>query len=164
MKSSFRRTSHLFTILLIILVSLGNLQAQTPQLDAFWAEISRTVAAGDFEGYGATFHEDAVLVSNFSNSSTPIVNALADWKQGFLDTQEGKMTAEVTFRFSQRLSDGNTAHETGIFRYVATQRGQEPSAQLIHFEALLVNKGGWKMIMEYQKSPATVAEWESLSE
>ncbi|MGD2123925.1 MAG: hypothetical protein PVJ76_19395, partial [Gemmatimonadota bacterium] len=38
-------------------------QDRTGELDAFWAEVSRTVAEGDFEGYAATYHEDAVLVS-----------------------------------------------------------------------------------------------------
>lgn len=159
MKLTFPNATRLLITAFVALGVLGSVQAQSVERDALWAEISRTVAAGDFEGYGATFHEDAVLVSNFSNSSTPISNALADWKQGFLNTQAGKMTAEVTFRFSQRLSDGTTAHETGIFRYVSTQQGQEPSVQLIHFEALLVKKDGtWKMTMEYQKSPATQAE------
>lgn len=148
----------------LALVMIGPVQAQLPDIDALWAEVSRTVAAGDFEGYSATFHEDAVLVSNFSNTSTPIANALAGWKQGFLDTQAGDMAAEVTFRFSERLRDETTAHETGIFKYVATPKGGQPNIQYIHFEALLVKKDGWLMVMEYQKSPATAIEWESLSE
>ena len=32
-------------------------------LDAFWNEVSGTVAEGDFEGYAATYHPDAILVS-----------------------------------------------------------------------------------------------------
>ena len=149
-------------VLIGLLVLPGIVEAQTHELDAYWAEVSRTVTEGDFEGYAALYHEDAVLVSNFSNSSTPIANALAGWKQGFLDTRAGKMTAGVTFRFSQRYSDGETAHETGIFRYAATPAGGEPNVQFIHFEALMVKKDGWKMVMEYQKSPATAEEWESL--
>ena len=144
------------------LLSTGVVEAQTQELDAYWAEVSRTVTEGDFEGYAAAYHEDAVLVSNFSHTSTPIANALAEWKQGFMDTKAGNMAAEVTFRFSQRYSDGATAHETGIFRYAATPAGGERTEQFIHFEGLLVNKGGWKMVMEFQKSPATLDEWEDL--
>ena len=138
------------------------LNAQTKELDAYWAELSRTVAEGDFDRYAALYHEDAALVSNLSQSSIPIAKALSGWKQGFLDTRDGKMTAEVTFRFSQRYSDGQSAHETGIFRYVATQAGGEPAVSLIHFEALMVKKEGWTMIMEYQKSRATPEEWQAL--
>lgn len=132
-------------------------------LDAYWAEVSRTVEEGDYEGYAALYHEDAVLVSNFSQSSIPISEALAGWKPGFDDTKAGKMAAEVTFRISQRLSDASTAHDTGIFRYVSTPAGGEPNEALIHFEALFVKKDGvWLMTMEYQKSPATQEEWEAL--
>ena len=128
--------------------STGATKAQT--LDAYWAEVSRTVNEGDFEGYAGLYHEDAVLVSNASQTSVPISTALAGWKQGFIDTQEGKMAAEVTFRFSQRYSDSATAHETGIFRYVATPADGEASESLVHFEGLLVKKDGWKMVMEFQ--------------
>ena len=149
-------------ILIGLLAFTGIVEAQTHELDAYWAEVSRTVTEGDFEGYAVLYHEDAVLVSNLSQSSTPISNALAGWKQGFIDTREGKMTAAVTFRFSQRYSDGVTAHETGIFRYAFTPTGGEPTVRFIHFEALMVKKEGWKMVMEFQKSPATPEQWEGL--
>ncbi len=32
----------------------------------------------------------------------------------------------------------------------------------IHFEALLLKRDGWKIMMEYQKSTATVEEWNAL--
>ena len=130
-------------------------------LDAFWAEVSRTVAEGDFDGYAATYHPDAVLVSGTSGSSYPIAQALEGWEQGFLATQAGEVKASVEFRFTQRLHDASTAHETGIFRYAVEEPGGEAVAQFIHFEALLVFKDGWKMVMEYQKTPATQEEWDA---
>ncbi len=130
-------------------------------LDAFWAELSRTVAEGDFEGYAATYHEDAILVSGISQTSYPIAQALDGWKQGFLDTADGKMKAGVEFRFTQRLSDATTAHETGMFHYWVVDGDGVRSDSFVHFEGLLVNKGGWKMMMEYQKSQATEAEWDA---
>jgi ketosteroid isomerase-like protein len=130
------------------------------QLDAFWAEVSRTVAEGDFAGYAATYHSDAVLVSQSRGGvSVPIAKALDGWQQGFLDTQAGKTTANVKFRFTDRLNDETTAHETGIFHYTADSADGEGADQYVHFEALLVRKGDWKMLMEYQKEPATEAEW-----
>lgn len=129
------------------------------ELDDFWAEVSRTVAQGDFAGYAATYHTDAILVSGARETSYPIASALKGWEQGFLDTNAGKMEASVEFRFTQRLNDETTAHETGIFHYTAKPVEGELTEQYLHFEALLVKKGGWKMMMEYQKRPATMDEW-----
>jgi ketosteroid isomerase-like protein len=131
------------------------------ELDSFWAEVSRTVAEGDFEAYKATYHPDAILVSGLSNSSHLISKAFANWEQGFLDTRSGKMAASVEFRFTQRLNDDDTAHETGLFKYVATPADGEPDVSYNRFEALLINQGGWKTIMEFQRSSATQAEWDA---
>ena len=134
--------------------------ADPAELDAYWAELSRTVEEGDFEGYAATYHPDAVLVNLGGGNSYPISAALDGWKQGFLDTAAGKMTAGVEFRFTDRLFGDGTAHETGIFRYVARPEGGAEQVAMLHFEALLVKKGDrWLMVMEYQKDAATEEEW-----
>lgn len=137
--------------------------AQTiDELDAYWAEVSRTVEQGDFEAYGALYHPDAVLVSGFSGESVPISRALAGWKQSFDDTAAGRANAGVDFRLTQRLNDGTTAHESGIFRYTFTPEDGETTVAPVHFEALLVKKDGeWLMLMEYQKEMATDQEWEA---
>lgn len=137
-------------------------KARLAELDAFWSETSRTVREGDFQGYSATFHEAATLVSGTSRTSYPIAKALARWKQGFMDAKSGRIKASVEFRFSQRIGDGSTAHETGIFLYSTVDADGKPTRAHIHFEALLVKRGGWKMMMEYQKSKATAEEWEKL--
>jgi hypothetical protein len=121
------------------------------------------VAEGDFEGYAGTYHADAVLVSGTSGTSYPIATALDGWRQGFEDTKAGRMRASVEFRFSQRLSGPTTAHVTGIFHYGVVDSEGQPTEQFVHFEALLVKKGAWKMMMEYQKSLATREEWDALS-
>ena len=131
-------------------------------VDAFWAEGSRTVREGDFEGYAATYHEDAVLVNAMAGNSYPISDALAGWKEGFDLTAAGTQTSDVEFRFSQRLSDATTAHDTGIFHYTAKDSAGVDSGYYIHFEGLLTLNNGWKMMMEYQKSVATLEEWEAL--
>ena len=130
------------------------------ELDAFWAGAASTVAEGDFDGYAATYHSDAVLVSLASGTSVPIASALAGWKSGFDDTKAGKATAGVEFRFTQRLYSETTAHDTGIFHYWFAPAGGERSDIYVHFEGLLVQKdGAWKLVMEYQKQPATAEEW-----
>lgn len=153
------RALPVLTFLLIVLPSPAAAQV-ADELDAYWAEVSRTVAEGDFEGYAALYHPDAVLVSGFSNESFPISRALAGWKQGFVDTAEGRAEAGVDFRLTQRLNDGTTAHETGLFRYTLTPESGDPIVAVVNFESLLVKKdGAWLMLMEYQRSPATEEEW-----
>lgn len=152
----------LATVLFTALTALPAAGQTEVELDAYWAELARTVADGDFDGYAAGYHDDAVLVSLGSGTSYPISEALAGWKEGFDDTVAGRASAGVEFRFTQRLSDATTAHETGMFRYFIGSPGEEPQVALFHFEGLLVKQeGGWKMIMEYQKEPATEAEWEA---
>lgn len=132
------------------------------ELNRFWAEVSRAVAQGDFVAYQATYHVDAVLVAGSSAAAYPIARAFARWQQGFMDTLDGRIQASVDFRFSQRLGDETSAHETGIFRY-ATVEGKGSAQKLyMHFEALLVKKDGWLMLMEHQRAPATEAEWDAL--
>ncbi len=133
------------------------------ELDAYWAEVSRTVGEGDFEGYKATCHEQGVLVAGIKKTSQPLAKALARWKQEFDDTKAGKMKASVAFRFGSRIGDADTAHETGIFIYTAQAADGKRTEEYIHFEALLIKQEGkWKILMEYQKSKATQKEWEAM--
>ena len=134
------------------------------ELDAYWAEVSRAVRKGDFEGYKATCHEQGVLVTGNKKTSYPLAKALARWKKDFTATKAGKIKAKVEFRFSQRFSDETTAHETGIFLYSFTDPEGRWKQEYVHFQALLLKgKDGWKIMMEYQKSKATKAEWDALT-
>ena len=55
----------------LLLAPGAGLSAQvTAELDALWAEVSRTVQSGDFDGYSATYHPDAVVI--FGDSTQPI--------------------------------------------------------------------------------------------
>jgi hypothetical protein len=129
------------------------------ELDAFWADMSRSVNQGDFGNLKAAYHNDAVLVNGFSATSYPISKAFDGWKQGLLDTKMGKMKASVSFRFTARLHDESTAHETGIYHYKSDPEEGHPRDDYVHFEMLLVKRNGWKILMEYQKGAATEEEW-----
>ena len=134
------------------------------ELDAYWAEVSRAVGEGDFEGYKATCHEKGVLVSGSKKTSYPLSKALARWKKDFNATKSGKIKASVEFRFSQRFGDETTAHETGIFLYSFTDPEGRWKQEHVHFQALLLKgKDGWKIMMEYQQSKATKAGWDALT-
>jgi hypothetical protein len=132
------------------------------QLDKFWSEVQAAVQNGDYERYRATCHPSGVLVSGAKKISYPLSKALAGWKQGFLDTQSGKMKAGVEFRFSQRWGDDTTAHETGIFHYWTLDANAVRTDHYVHFESLLVKENGWQTLMEYQKGPASKDDWEKL--
>lgn len=153
--------------LLILFVSstfsLADENKITRELDAYWAEVSRCVGEGDFQGYQATVHPEGILVSGSKKSSQPLAQALARWKTEFDQTKAGTMKASVEFRFSQRFHDTTTAHETGIFRYTSQQSQAEPKVEYIHFTALLTKKTTWVILMENQIKPATAQEWEQLA-
>jgi len=114
--------------------------------------VTRGVGEGDFAAYEAGCHPEGVLVSGIRKSSTPLSAALARWKKEFTATKAGEMKVSVVFRFSKRLGDETTAHETGIFLYSSTGPDGKRSEEYIHFEVLLVRKDRhWKTLMEYQK-------------
>lgn len=132
------------------------------ELDAYWAEVSRCVREGDFAGYKATCHRDGVIVSGSKKQAYPLYHALAGWEQDFINTRSGKVKGNVEFRFSGRLGDSTTAHETGMFCYTTTKPDGSVIKDYIHLEALLVKRGRWKIMMEYQKSKGTKEEWDKL--
>ena len=133
------------------------------ELDAYWEEVSKVVANGDWEKYKDACHPEAVLVSGSKEKSLPMRDILVRWKSEFDATKAGTRSSKVDFRFSHRYGDEQTAHEAGVFVYSFGVEGEEVKREYVHFEALLVKKEGrWLLMMEYQKSIATKEEWEKL--
>ena len=136
------------------------------ELDIYWAKLAKTVENGDFEGYAAAYHEDAVVVfaTGENKVSVPLSSAMAGWKDGFTKTKAGLQNDSVRFRFSQRIGNATTAHETGIFHFTSYDTdGKLLGEYLIHFEMLLIKRGDqWLGVMEYQKLSATQEEWDFL--
>ena len=134
------------------------------ELDAFWATVSQAVAVGDFATYAACCHPDGVLVSEAKGLSQPFAAAFERWKPEFADTRAGRMAATVEFRFTRRLGDATSAHETGIFRYTSKIPGAAARIEHVPFEALIVKRDGrWLMLMELQKAHVNAAEWDALA-
>ncbi len=156
------RTNHT-----LLLTEINPDSLRIAELDKYWHELSKTVKEGDFKAYEAAYHPDAVIVfaTGKNKTSVPLAKALAGWKQGFIDTKTGKNKSDVTFRFSQRIGDATTAHETGIFNYWSSDNdGKNKVQHLIHFEMLFVKQNGkWLGVMEYQKHRATQEEWDHLN-
>lgn len=155
--------SVLLPFMLISVAQAADEQSRLAELDAYWAAVSRAVREGDFEGYKATIHKEGILVSGVSKKTEPLSEALKRWKQDFENTKSGTKRAIVNFRFTRRLGDATTAHETGIFHYETVDAAGKAVPVYIHFEALLTKKDSkWLILMEYQKSKATLKEWDAL--
>ena len=138
--------------------------ARLAELDAYWDKVSRAVAEGDWDTYKATAHPDAILVSGVAKQTYPLTHAFARWVHEFEDTKAGKMKASVDFRFNVRYGDATTAYEAGIFRYEQIHEGVEPKPEFIEFEALLRKEDGqWLIVMEYQKSVLSEADWDKVA-
>jgi len=139
---------------------------RTAELDRYWSALAKTVKEGDFDGYRALYHDDAVVIfaGGTNKTSISISQAMANWKSIFDDTKEGKINVDVDFRLSQRIGNENTAHETGIFVFSnLDSNGKVESQSYVHFEMLFVKTDqGWLALMEYQKSSATLDEWDAL--
>ena len=137
------------------------------ELDRYWGAYVQAVKEGDFEGLKALYHNDAVLVKAASviQTSVPIDTELVVWKKGLDKTKKGKQIAEVAFRFSQRIGNETTAHETGIFMFTTMDIKSKVKAKyLVHFEMLMLReRDGWYALMEHQKSGATQEEWDALN-
>lgn len=130
------------------------------EIDAYWEEVERSVREGDFEGYSATIHPDAVIIAGRKQSSFPLRHALNRWRKDFEKTRSGEIKGEVSFRFAHRYRDTTTSHESGVFRYISTPQNGEPTVDYMAFEALLVkNDERWQMLMENQIGPASEEEW-----
>ena len=155
--------AHVSVMMLLAQPTLADDDKTIAELDAVWAELTRTVVEGDFDGMAAAYHADAVLVNAISGTSYPISEAMQGWKTGIDRTRAGEVDASVTFKFTQRLHNETTAHDTGMFYYTAKSLDEDASSAIINFEALLVKKDGqWKIMMEYQKSVATTGQWDAL--
>jgi ketosteroid isomerase-like protein len=151
--------------LLLLIASLAPLQAHaqvTTELDALWAEVSRSVATGDADLYLSTYHPDAIFVSARRGITRTVAEDVEANRDAWNDTREGRARRSVEFRFTERLNSGASAHEVGIFRYASTEADEATRVVLIHFEAALVKKDGvWLQLLELQTSDATEAEWEA---
>ncbi|SMG21618.1 YybH family protein [Arenibacter troitsensis] len=135
-------------------------QDRITELNAYWNVVKENVEAGDVAGYGATFHEDGILVSDRGKVCYSLREALEQWRNGLEKTNKGITKVNLDFRFSERTGDNTTAFERGIFRHNLLDEHGERTERFIHFDALLIKKNGkWQIMLEHQKLPATKEEW-----
>ena len=152
------------TICLLICLS-GSAFAEgttTREIDRdVWSVVSRTVVESDIEGMAAIYHSDAVLVGD--SGTVPIAEQLAKWGRDMEAAKRDGTRASVSFRFTGRQDDKNTAFESGIFKYTVTALSGTETSYYVPFEQLLVKKGGkWLILMERQLEGADEVAWAAL--
>lgn len=131
------------------------------EIDAYWAQLAKTVREGDLSVYREGYHPDAVVVFA-GNSSVPIEKALKMWEEGFVQTKAGDVKSDVEFLFTKRVIDETTAFETGMFKFSMVDKEGNAQNFYADLQALLVKKNGtWVCLMEYQK-PAKEEDWNRL--
>jgi ketosteroid isomerase-like protein len=162
-----RRINHCLLAVSLLVASplAGQDDPVIAELDAFWAEVARTVAEGDFEGMVATYHPDGVWVS--AVPSRPATRALrgmtAEAAEVAARTRAGEQAPRVEFRFSSRVHDSTTAHEVGMVRFTSTRGGVVVEDVYGLVDSYLVKKDGrWMILVEIQRWDMTRAEWDAL--
>ncbi len=126
-----------------------------------WAPVAASVANGDIVAMGRVYHPQAVLVSR--NGTQTIREALVGWGQGIEADKKSGTTATVEFRFSTRQDNGETAFETGIFKYTVIAPNGTKTPSYTRLETLIVRHDGkWRILMERQLDAVTEAEWNAL--
>jgi hypothetical protein len=142
-----------------------DVRASHVSLDAFWAEVARTVAEGDFQGMVATYHPDDVWVSALaSKPATHAQRAMtAQAAEGAARTRAREQSPRVEFRFSSRVHDSATAHEVGMVRFTNTRGGVLVEDVYGLVDSYLVKKNGrWMILVEIQRWDMTKPEWDAL--
>ena len=152
-------------LLIVVSATSTTLEAQVvAELDALWERVAQSVRTGDPDLYLSTYHPDAVFVSARRGISRTVVDDVEANRGAWRATAEGRADRDIEFRFTRRIHDERSAHETGIFRYSSVEDGAR-TVVTIHFSAALVKVAGeWLQLLEYQDSDATDAEWEAAGE
>ena len=130
------------------------------ELDAFWAEVVRTVVEWDFEGQQATYHPDAISVMGDSVSyTTRLMSAVFAEAESEARTNPPSNPG-LAFRWSSRVHDETTAHEVGLYRFSADGREDFYGGA----ESYLVKKDGrWTIMVEIQRGEGvSKSEWDAL--
>lgn len=131
------------------------------ELDAFWAEVVRSVVDWDVRAQQATYHPDAIHVTGDADSyrTRRMVDAFAEVEAGAAADPSVRRVLE--FRFSSRVHDASTAHEVGLYHF-RVEGGDDFYGGL---DSYLVKKDGrWLILVEIQRREGvSEAEWDALA-
>lgn len=137
-------------------------QPSSAAIDAdVWKPVAASVVNHDIVAMGRVYHPDAVLVSN--TGTRPIRAALDGWGKDMVTAKAAGTRATVEFRFTKRQHDGETAFETGVFKYTVIDKAGVSTPSYRQLETLLVKQGGkWRILMERQLDAVTASAWNAL--
>lgn len=161
MKNVFKLFISCLICLSLLPITATASEKQSFSTDNHYRETVRAIAEVNFKIMAATYHPDAVFVSE--KKSVPISVALEVWKKWGEGIQKEGGSAIISLRFSSRKISETTAFETGIFRYTTIDKAGAEITYYQHIQYLNVKKNGqWLTLMEYQLTRATEAEWNAL--
>ena len=154
----------LILLLVPIRTVVAQIDSEVVQLDAFWAELGRSVMEGDLDGLRAVYHPDA-LDYDWEGDSYEIklmsssLDEQIDFHKG---TKNGERRIELEWRFSSRIHNSHAAHEVGVARFTQTPRDSVSTSYYAHVEEYLVKKGKWVSLVSNVRWNATIEEWDDL--
>ena len=145
---------------------MGQAHAVVQELDAYWAEMARTLNEGDHEGMIKLYHPDAIWEGGDGDSLRISLERgpLLAFKSFLDEIKAGKRHARGEFRFSSRIHDDNAAHEIGMIHSFSGESGGEPTHGYFKLDSYLVKKdGAWVMLIENQTNQVlSEADWNAL--
>ncbi len=143
-------------------VSLAQEDAIQAELDAYWAEVVRSVVEWDLEAQKSAYHPDAISAFGDADSySTRLMAELYEEIEADPDAQP-PVNPGLEFRFSSRVHDASSAHEVGMYHFWAD--GRSDFFGLV--EAYLVKKDGrWVSLLDIRRGEngRSRAEWDALA-
>ena len=162
-KASMIAIKLLLLLFLFFFQELNSQPNEELEIDRVWSELVLSVKKGDFSKYKTFYHEDAVLISQASQTTATIKDAFVRWEEGFRQTRSGKIKTNLEVRFKKRLADKKTFFEEGMLKYWTTDSEGNDNISYLEFEAVWIKRGKeWLMIMENQKSFLDEIEWNKL--
>ncbi|WP_282043159.1 nuclear transport factor 2 family protein [Winogradskyella flava] len=149
-------------ICLMILCCNLVISQNTDQLKAInmvWAKFYKAFETLDYTLMGEIHSKDLVRVSG-GNRILDYDTYINNYKTGFERDKKAGQTSDISLRFFERLCDGNTSSERGIYKLVRNKDTDNEQSYYGQFHVIMKKLDGeWKITMDYDSSESdTIGE------
>ncbi|MBC2846083.1 nuclear transport factor 2 family protein [Winogradskyella flava] len=149
----------------ILLVVLCYSQAKAQNTDhltainSVWAKFYNAFETLDYTLMAEIHSKDLVRVSG-GNRILDYDTYINNYKAGFERDKKAGQTSNISLRFFERLCDGNTSSERGIYRLVRNKDTDNEQSYYGQFHVIMKKiDGEWKITMDYDSSESdTIGE------
>jgi ketosteroid isomerase-like protein len=146
------RTMAIITLLLVGHVAISQ-DAQSEINNQVWKPFIKTFTQYDMEGFMALHSRDLVRCARDGNS-------VMNWTEYYNNTRDGELRAKmanrkraIDLRFLERISNGNQAVETGIYKTTSFKTDGSTSDFYGKFLVVLRKENGvWKILVDTDSS------------